>query len=402
MIHLRALLLVLVVSATAAGGSLVTAAILGMKASEIVHLAAMLIPAILATVASAAAARPILSNAPVRHRLFALALVAVVVSLANLAVLAALMMLKHETLLVATLVVYSAGAGAGAAWSLSRSFSRSLQRITSAANALGAGDLSARIGTVEGGPELQQLAVSLDTMAERLESSIRSEQTAVRTRDDLITAVSHDLRTPLAGLRAMVEAIGDGVVEDRETIERYIGEMRRSVGALGLLVDDLFELVKLDARAVQEETRRATLAEVIAGAQAACEAQAREKGLSLETEIDGAEDGLCSPRLARVVQNLLQNAIRHTPADGTVRVVARRLPGTLEVRVEDTGEGIPEAALEKIFDPFWRGDAARRTPGSGLGLALAKSIVETLGGEMRVEANTPAGSRFAVVLPDVS
>lgn len=399
---IRALALVLFVSGTAAGGSLVTAALLGMKASEIAHLAAMLGPAVLATVASAAAARRILANSPVRHRLFSLALVAVVVSLANLAVLASLMMLRHETLLVATLVVYSAGSGAGAAWSLSRSFSRSIEQLTSAAATLGSGDLSARIGNVEGGPELQALAHSLDAMAARLEQSITAEQNAIRVRDDLITAVSHDLRTPLAGLRAMVEAIGDGVVDDPDTIARYIREMRDAVGAVTLLVDDLFELVRLDPREVQEETRRATLAEVVARARAACESQARAKGLVVETVLDGAEEGMCSPRLARVVQNLIQNAIRHTPSDGTVRVGARRVPGALQVWVEDTGVGIDEESAVKVFDPFWRGDAARSTAGFGLGLALAKRIVEALGGEIGVSANTPVGARFSLVVPEAN
>jgi signal transduction histidine kinase len=100
-----------------------------------------------------------------------------------------------------------------------------------------------------------------------------------------------------------------------------------------------------------------------------------------------------------VLQNLLQNAIRHTPADGAVRVEARRRPNGVEVAVEDTGEGIPPDVLGKVFDPFWRGDAARTTPGSGLGLALAKRIVEALGGDIRVESAPAAGSRFAVILP---
>jgi signal transduction histidine kinase len=398
--RLRALLLVFVVSSIAAGGSLLVAALVGMNRSDIFHLAAMLGPAVLATVVSAAVARPLLSSAPVRHRLLALALVAVAVSLANLAVLAALMMLQHETLIVAVLVFYSAGAGAGAAWSLARSFSVSIERISETARKLADGDLSARVGTVGGGPELERLAASLDAMASRLEISIQSEKSAIRIRDDLITAVSHDLKTPLSGLRAMVESISDGVVDDPQTLRRYIAEMRRSVESLVVLVDDLFELVKLDARAVEQESRRTTLSDVIAAALAACEAQARDKGLSLETKYDGAEDRLCSPRLARVVQNLVQNAIRHTPSDGSVRILARRLPGSLEVVVEDSGEGIPDAALEKIFDPFWRGDAARTTAGSGLGLALSKRIVEALGGEIRVQRGSPVGSRFAVLIPD--
>jgi len=117
------------------------------------------------------------------------------------------------------------------------------------------------------------------------------------------------------------------------------------------------------------------------------------------TRLNGAGGAACSPRVGRVVQNLLQNAIRHTPSDGTVRIEARRLGEGLELVVADSGEGIPGASLERVFDPFWRGDAARAGSGSGLGLALAKRIVESLGGQITVESEPAHGSRFAVVLP---
>jgi signal transduction histidine kinase len=170
--------------------------------------------------------------------------------------------------------------------------------------------------------------------------------------------------------------------------------------SLVMLVDDLFELVQLDAGAIEAETERARLEDVVRSAVAAVDAQAADKGLQLETRLDGAEAALTSPRLTRVVQNLLQNAIRHTPADGTVRVEARRGREGLELVVEDTGEGIDAAALERVFEPFWRGDAARTGEGSGLGLALAKRIVEALGGSIKVESAPARGSRFAVLLPE--
>jgi signal transduction histidine kinase len=108
----------------------------------------------------------------------------------------------------------------------------------------------------------------------------------------------------------------------------------------------------------------------------------------------------CSPRLTRVLQNLLQNAISHTPADGTVRVEARRRAGSLRLTVTDSGEGIAPGAAERVFDPFWRGDASRSSDGSGLGLALAKRIVESLGGEISVDDGPERGARFAVELPE--
>jgi signal transduction histidine kinase len=217
-------------------------------------------------------------------------------------------------------------------------------------------------------------------------------------RQDLITAVSHDLRTPLASLRAMAEAIDEGVVDDAPTMRRYAAEMRRSAESLGALVDDLFELVQLEPEAIEAEARRATVEEVVDAAMAACDAHAQRKRLRLETELNGAGDAPCSPRLGRVVQNLIQNAIRHTPADGTVRVEAERRPGALRLTVSDSGEGIPAHSLDRVFEPFWRGDSARAGEGSGLGLALSKRIVEALGGEIEAESHPDRGSRFSVLL----
>jgi signal transduction histidine kinase len=215
-----------------------------------------------------------------------------------------------------------------------------------------------------------------------------------------VTAVSHDLRTPLAGLRAMVEAIDEGVVDDPATIRRYVGEMRGAVDSLVVLVDDLFELVQLDAGAIEAESERARVEDVVRSAIAACDAQATEKGLALEASLADAGGASCSPRVTRVVQNLLQNAIRHTPADGTVRVEARHGRDGLEVVVEDSGEGIEPAALERVFEPFWRADRSRSGDGAGLGLALAKRIVEALGGRIDAESSPARGSRFAVILPE--
>jgi signal transduction histidine kinase len=243
------------------------------------------------------------------------------------------------------------------------------------------------------------LTVAVGSLAWNREAIAR-EREIDRQRRDLVTAVSHDLRTPLASLRAMAEAIDEGVVSDPSTIRRYVTEIRRSVDALVVLVDDLFELAQIDTGAIEVETRRATIAEIVEQAVTACDRQASEKGLRVEARIAEASGSSCSPRLSRVVQNLLQNAIRHTPADGSVRVEAHRRAGSVELIVEDTGEGIPADAAERIFEPFWRGDAARSSDGSGLGLTLAKRIVESLGGQIQVEPDLRHGARFAVVVPE--
>jgi signal transduction histidine kinase len=197
----------------------------------------------------------------------------------------------------------------------------------------------------------------------------------------------------------MVEAIDDGVVDDAATVRRYTSEMRRSVNQLVAMVDDLFELVQLDAGAIEAESERARLGEVVGSAVAAVRLQAEEKGLALVTDLNGTEDALCSPRLARVLQNLLVNAVRHTPADGTVRVEARRSASAIELAVADDGEGIQPEHLDRVFEPFFRADPSRQGAGAGLGLALAKRIVEALGGGISAEAVPSGGARFAVRLP---
>jgi signal transduction histidine kinase len=230
---------------------------------------------------------------------------------------------------------------------------------------------------------------------------VRARERATEAqRRDLVVAFSHDLRTPLASLRAMAEAIDDGVVSDPATLGRYVSEMRGALDALIALVDDLFELAKLDAGALEVEVERATLGEVVARALSVCDGQASEKGLQIETRIEPAAESSCSPHLTRVVQNLVQNAIRHTPADGTVVVRADRGNGSLRLTVEDSGDGIPAEAIDHVFEPFWRGEPSRSGAGAGLGLTVASRIVEALGGKIQVESEPERGARFAVLLPE--
>jgi signal transduction histidine kinase len=388
------------VVAAGAAGTLAVAVAVGMKAGDVAHLAALLLPAATATIVALLAGSRLLSRASLRHQFVSVGAIAALVSLANLAVLVALMSVSsHDATLMAALLVYSVGTGVAAALVTSRSSGRALARLERTARGLAAGDLRARAGRLDAGPELDALGHTLDDMAARLERSIAREREVDRQRRDLVTAISHDLRTPLAGLRAMVEAIDDGVVDDPPTVRRYAAEMRVAAESLSKLVDDLFELVQLDAGAIEAETTRVRVAEVVQSALAACEAQATEKGLRIEAHLDGAAEYLTSPRLVRVLQNLLQNAIRHTPTDGSVRMEVRRSADWIELVVEDSGEGIDAAALEHIFEPFWRGDGARSGPGSGLGLALVRRIVEALGGRIDVESAPARGARFAVLLP---
>lgn len=394
------LLLALVVALAGAAGTLAAATAAGMRGGELAHLALLMLPAGVITALAAAGLRQFLVRAPVAAVLVAVAVIAVLVAVANLAVLGTLMFVDpHDAALVGILLAYAAASGVAAALVVARSTTRAVGRLAEVAHRLGGGDLRARVGALGAGEELEVLARALDDMARRLEESLAREREAESQRRNLVTAVSHDLRTPLAGLRAMVESIQDGVVSDTPTLQRYMVEMRRSVESLVELVDDLFELVQLDAASIDLERRRAALSDIVNSAASACRAQAFERGLIVETQLGDAASTPCSPRLTRVLQNLLQNAIRHTPADGTIRIEAHSLPASVEVVVADEGDGIPDDALDKVFEPFWRADVARSTPGSGLGLAIAKRIVESLGGRIGVESEVHRGTRFAIKLP---
>jgi len=396
----RTLALVVAVAAAGAVGTLIVAHAVGMHGSDLAHLMSLVAPAALVTIVAAFGARRLLGRTSLRQRFVAVALIATAAAIANLAVLTTQMFVeRRDATLVIVLVLYSTAAGVVAALVLARSSSVAIGRLEETATALGDGALDVRVGSLEAGPELDTLGRTLDAMAGRLQVAQERERAIEARRRDLITAVSHDLRTPLANLRAMVEAVDDEVVRDPASLQRYSGEMRRSVNQLTDMVDDLFELTQLDAGAIEAETARASLDEVVRSALATVEPQAASKRLSLVSDLHGADDTPCSPRLARVLQTLLVNAVRHTPADGTVRIDAARRAGRLEVSVEDTGEGILADDLARVFEPFFRVDRARSRGGAGLGLALAKRIVEALGGRITAASAPNEGSRFAIELP---
>jgi signal transduction histidine kinase len=396
----RAFALIGAVAVAGALGTLAVGAIAGMHPSELAHLGLLLLPAILATAVATLVARPLLARSSFLVSMVAVSAIAATVGVVTLAVLASQMFLGgHDATTVVVLLLYSLGAGVGAALVVARSSVDAVERLVATAEAIAEGDHQARAGDVGASPELAALARTLDRMADRLQEAVAIVENVERRRRDLVIAVSHDLRTPLAGLRAMVEAIEDGVADDPGTIQRYAVEIRRSVDVLVTLTDDLFELVQLDEESILRGTAQARLQDVVRSAVAACHGQAVAKGVAVHVDLTGASDVSSSVRLVRVLQNLLQNAIRHTPADGDVRLEAWRDADGVRLCVQDSGQGIPAEMAAQVFEPFWRGDPARSGGGSGLGLALAKRIVEALGGTIAVDSGPPGGARFSVRLP---
>lgn len=252
--------------------------------------------------------------------------------------------------------------------------------------------------------ELATLADELEQTSARLADSQAQAAALERSRRQLVSWVSHDLRTPLAGIRAMVEALEDRVVEDPETVARYHRTMRHEADRLAGLVDDLFELSRIHAGALALDLRPVALDELIGDAVAGASIAARAKGIVLADQVDDPAPvvELSTPEMARVFRNLLDNAIRHTPPGETVVVHAALsdVGSTVEVWVQDGCGGIPEGELHQLFDVAYRGDTAR-TPGdggAGLGLAVARGLVEAHRGHLSVR-NEGEGCRFTVSLP---
>jgi signal transduction histidine kinase len=247
------------------------------------------------------------------------------------------------------------------------------------------------------------LATELDRARRRLLEAADRERALESSRRELVAWVSHDLRTPIAGIRAMVEALDDGIVDEPLEVRRYHLQLMTEADRLARLVDDLFELSRIEAGTLAVSVERVALGELVSDVVASAAVMAEAKGVRVDGRLDGRPPDVAgsAPELARVVRNLLDNAIRHTPPGGAVEVAVRGGDHHVEVSVLDGCGGIPAYDLDRVFDLAYRGDAAR-TPstsgGAGLGLAIARGLVDVLEGDIAVR-NEPGGCRFTVRLP---
>lgn len=258
------------------------------------------------------------------------------------------------------------------------------------------------VSETRGPAELQELSDELTRTSERLRESREREARLEDSRRELVSWVSHDLRTPLAGLRAMTEALEDGIAEDPP---RYHRQIRAEVDRMVRMVDDLFELSRIHAGVLPLNFQSVALGDIVSEALAGADPVAKARQVSLGGQVDEGILVTADPgELSRVISNLLMNAIRHTPADGVVEVQGQAVSGGVELSVTDGCGGLSSQDMERVFDVAWQGSAAR-TPminepsaGAGLGLAIVKGIVEAHRGRVDV-ANVPPGCRFVVHLP---
>lgn len=343
----------------------------------------------------------------VRHRSLVLSLTVVaLVSVGGLLAGAlgsaqAMFLSRHDVSVLLLVGVVAGSVGVATAIVLGRAVVAGSRALGVAAAGIGDGGYTPARGPLTG--ELATLDRQLAETSTRLEASRARERALEASRRELVAWVSHDLRTPLAGIRAMAEALEDGVVDDPATIDRYHAGLRREADRLAAMVDDLFELSRINASALQLSLQEVSLADVVSDALASATPVALAKGVRL---MGGASETMpvvegSLPELGRVLRNLLSNAIRHTPADGVVSVHVGADEHSAYVEVLDACGGIPLEDLPRVFDVAFRGTAAR-TPGddggAGLGLAIARGLVEAHRGEITIENDGP-GCRVLVRLP---
>jgi signal transduction histidine kinase len=275
---------------------------------------------------------------------------------------------------------------------LSRRILSPVKALTTATRQFGKGDFSQRV-TYEGKGELGELANSFNSMADNLENT-------QRLRRNMVADVAHELRTPLSNLKGYLEAISDGVVQPDEAT---IHSLNEEAVSLSHLVEDLQELSLSDAGELKMTAQPEDISRLIKETVTAIQPKAAAKNLTITADLPATISpvNIDSHRIKQVLYNLLDNAIAHTPKDGKITVTACEQEGMVFVSVADTGEGIPAEDLPMIFERFYRVDKsrARATGGSGLGLTIAKRLVEAHGGTIKAESQAGNGSTFTFTLP---
>ena len=336
------------------------------------------------------------------RRQFALS-AAVVVGVILIAVLAASQLMfvsEHDALLVSAIVLGAGLVAVRVGDLVARGVARDVGTVSSGLEAVGRGERGVRLASTAR-DEIGALARSADSMAEQLAEGERARATSEAARRQLVASVSHDLRTPIASLRLLVEAVDDGIV-DESTRRRYLATMQTHIGALSAMIDDLFELSRIEAGEIEWSMQQVELAVLVDETVAAMRPEARARRVDVRSELD---DALLAARadpekIQRVLFNLIRNAIRHTPADGSVTVRAEARPEAVQIEVADTGDGILDEDRARVFEPFYRGgrEAARDSEGAGLGLAICRAIVETHGGHIWI-GPSEQGTRVRFSLP---
>jgi signal transduction histidine kinase len=325
-----------------------------------------------------------------------------VLTFLNVWILANLMFTSHHDLMLATvLLLFAGGMAMALGYILSTALTGRIQLLDGAARRIAGGDLEVRI-PAKGRDEIAKLAVSFNQMAAQLQVGAEKQQELENLRRDLIAWVGHDLQTPLASIRAIVEALADGVVDDPEMEHRYLITAQKEIRSLSNLIDDLFQMAQLDAGGVPLNCEYNSISDLISDTLESFSELASRRDIHMEGSVADGIDPVYmdAPLIGRALNNLLSNALRYTPEAGTIRVTVKKSDKAVLTEICNTGEGIRDEDLPHIFERFYRGEKSRSrtTGGSGLGLAITKGIVEAHGGEIGVE-NLEGRTCFSFSLP---
>ena len=309
---------------------------------------------------------------------------------------------QHDLLLATVLLLFATAIATTIGYFFTSTLAERVSRLQQAASTIAKGDLSTRVN-IKGRDELADLGKSFNNMAEQLHKAQVNQQEVDKLRRDLIAWVSHDLQTPLTSIRAMVEALIDGVVEDKTTSARYLQTIQREVNELPALIDDLSQMARMDASGLTLEINNDSLIDLISDTVESMHELAIQRGVELGGTITQDIDPIPmdARRIGRVLNNLISNALRHTPRGGKVHITAVKQAGYVVVSVSDTGTGISKEDLPYVFDRFYRGEKSRSrlTGGAGLGLAITKGIVTAHKGLIGVESSPEQGALFWFSLP---
>jgi signal transduction histidine kinase len=337
-----------------------------------------------------------------------LAIIALTVALifVNVWVTAQLMFIsEHDLVLTSGLLVFAGLIALTSVLYISGTLTDRIHELAVAAQRLARGELKTRL-QVAGNDELAALARNFNEMAGALEAVDQQKRLLEQARRDLIAWVSHDLRTPLAAIRAMNEAVLDGIVTDAETQRRYQQTIGREVQHLSQLIDDLFAMAQLDTGRQTLHREPTSLRDLISDTLGGLSARAQQAGVRLRGEVapDPLMAHVAPDKIQRVLYNLLDNALQHTPSGGTVTLTAGEGEGGLCVSVHNTGSYIAEFDLPHVFESFYRGEPSRRQAdngarGTGLGLAIARGFIQAHGGTITVESDPTRGTTFTFTLP---
>jgi signal transduction histidine kinase len=275
------------------------------------------------------------------------------------------------------------------AWYLSRRITKPVEALAEAANEIAEGRYDVEVPRVRSGDEIGHLAASFGEMAVQLKEAEELERNFLMT-------VSHELRTPLTAIRGHVEALREGVAQDEASRSESLGVIAAEAARLERLVGDVLDLAKLDTRRFTLRHEEVDMGRLLESAYTTFAEEARRRGIDYR-QVIGARPVIIADgdRVLQIISNLLSNAFRWTPDGGRVEVALDQENGTISVAVEDSGPGIPEDEVDRIFRPFWSRDGG----GTGLGLAIARELATAHGGQILLETEPGRGARFQLVLP---